>query len=342
MKFQFIAIAILSLCVNVVGTWAQDIGETTLTFVDESRSRKLVTELWYPTEDKLSTPSPEGRDVFKSYPAIRDAKPVSKKLPIILLSHGTGGGRLTMAWLATAFAKQGYIVAAVDHWGNTFDNPIPEYFIKFWERPQDLSFVLTSLLNDVNWSKFVDEKKVAAIGFSLGGYTVISLVGGKMDYNLLTSYTQTEEGKKEADIPEMPGLLEKFKESDFSSDYSRVKDKLYDPRIKVVVAMSPAVGQGFDKAGLSQIKIPVFIIGAESDVIAPPQTNAAHYAQNISDAKLEIFKGPVGHYVFLNECTDFGREVASFICIDSSSVNRAVIHDRVIQLTESFLNSKLK
>lgn len=341
MKFRFY-IFTLSLWAGFAGTWAQGIGQTTVTFVDESRSRKLVTELWFPTDDKLSSPSPEGRDVFKSYPAIRDAKPVEKKLPLILLSHGTGGGRLTMAWLATALARDGYLVAAVHHWGNTFDNPIPEYFMKFWERPQDLSFVLTSLLRDANWSGVIDERRVAAVGFSLGGYTVISLAGGKMDYDLLKSFTETQEGKKEADIPEMPGLLEKFKESDFSEDYNKVKDKLYDARIKCVVALSPAIGQGFDREGLSQIKIPVFIIGAEKDVMTPPRTNASHYAQNISNASLEIFKGPVGHYVFLNECTDLGREVASTICTDDPTVNREAIHDKVIQFVKSFLNSKLK
>ena len=325
-----------------LNTSAQSIGQTTLTFTDESRSRKLVTELWFPTNDKPSAEQTVGRDVFKLYPAIRDAKPLSKNFPLILLSHGTGGGRRTMAWLATALAKQGYLVAAVDHWGNTFDNPIPEYFIKFWERPQDLSFVLTSLLKDANWSKFVDEKNIGAIGFSLGGYTVISLAGGKMDYSLLSAYTDTEDGKKEADIPEMPGLVERIKDGNYGTDYNKVKEKLYDPRIKCIVALSPAIGQGFDRKGLSSIKIPVFIIGAESDFIAPPKSNASHYAQDIPGAKLEILSGPVGHYVFLNECTDFGMAEANFICKDDSTVSRETIHSNVTQSILSFLNPKLK
>lgn len=320
----------------------QHIGQSTLTFIDQSRSRRLVTELWFPTDAKPIHEQINGRDVFKSYPSIREASPASGKFPIVLLSHGTGGGRLTMAWLATALARAGYLVAAVDHWGNTFDNPIPEYFIKFWERPQDLSFVLSSLLNDAKWSSLIDDTKVASVGFSLGGYTVISLSGGKMDYDLLGSFSNTEQGRKEADIPEMPGLLEKIKAGDYGSDYDKVKDKLHDPRIKCIVALSPAVGQGFDKKGLAGIGIPVLIIGAENDVIAPPKTNALHYAQNIQGAKVEILPGLVGHYVFLNECTDFGREVASFICTDDVTVNREAIHREVSQSVVSFLNSKLK
>lgn len=342
MKLSCVILLSLVFCTRVVAASVQNIGQTTVTFLDESRSRKLVTELWYPADESQSIEQIESRNVFKPYPAIPDAKPLSKKFPVVLLSHGTGGGRLTMAWLATALARQGYLVAAVDHWGNTFDNPIPEYFIKFWERPQDLRFVLTSLLKDTNWSSVIDETRVAAVGFSLGGYTVISLAGGKMDYDLLGSFSNTEQGRKEADIPEMPGLLEKIKAGDYGSEYDKVKDKLHDPRIKCVVALSPAIGQGFDKKGLSGIRIPVLIVGAENDVIAPPKTNASHYAQNIRGAKVEILPGQAGHYVFLNECTDFGREVANFICTDDVTVNREAIHIKVSQSVSSFLDSKLK
>ncbi|HEX5113324.1 MAG TPA: hypothetical protein VFV79_10780 [Saprospiraceae bacterium] len=338
LNFVFLLFFLMSF---VADSGAQSIGQTTITFVDESRSRKLVTELWYPTKDQATPPeSKVERDVFKPYYAIRDAKPTAKKFPLILLSHGTGGGRLTLSWLATGLAKEGFIVAAVDHWGNTFDNPIPEYFIKFWERPQDLSFILTNLLKNSNWSAFIDEQRVGAVGFSLGGYTVISSAGGKMDCRLLTTFTETEEGKKEANIPEMPGLLERFKVSDFSEDYDVVKEKLHDSRIKCIVAMCPAIGQGFDKNGLSGIKIPVLIVGAQMDSIAPVKTNASYYAQYISGARLELLNA--GHYTFLNECTDFGREVASVICSDAESIDRQAIHDKALQLMIPFLKYQLK
>lgn len=74
----------------------------------------------------------------------------------------------------------------------------------------------------------------------------------------------------------------------------------------------------------------------------PPKTNASHYAQNIRGAEVEILPGSAGHYVFLNECTDFGREVASFICTDDVAVNREAIHKTVAELISSFLNPKLK
>jgi dienelactone hydrolase len=39
----------------------------------------------------------------------------SGKRPLVVLSHGTGGGAAGMAWLAETLASNGYIVAAVNH-----------------------------------------------------------------------------------------------------------------------------------------------------------------------------------------------------------------------------------
>ena len=41
-------------------------------------------------------------------------------LPLVLLSHGTGGSAVEMFWLAEALASAGNRVAAVDHHGNNY------------------------------------------------------------------------------------------------------------------------------------------------------------------------------------------------------------------------------
>jgi predicted dienelactone hydrolase len=45
-----------------------------------------------------------------------------------------------------------------------------------------------------------------AAGFSIGGYTVIALAGGKLDLNALDAFTKTPEGVKEITLPEFPNL----------------------------------------------------------------------------------------------------------------------------------------
>jgi predicted dienelactone hydrolase len=51
-------------------------------------------------------------------------------------------------WLGDFLAQHGYIVAAVNHHGNTAagDQILAQGFALVWERPEDLTAVLTKLL----------------------------------------------------------------------------------------------------------------------------------------------------------------------------------------------------
>jgi predicted dienelactone hydrolase len=192
---------------------AVNIGERTLQFKDEKRNRPLVTEVWYPTADTLK-PGDKINSPFLRLNTVRDGKIAGSNLPLIIISHGSGGNRLSMEWLAQSLALHGFIVAAVDHWGNTSDNKIPIEFIKPWERPQDISFVITRLLADPVFKKATDPRKIGAVGFSFGGYTVIALAGGVADYPALLAYYRTT-GCKEVEVPELPGLVGLLSDSTF-------------------------------------------------------------------------------------------------------------------------------
>ena len=62
---------------------------------------------------------------------------------------------------------------------------------------------------------------------------------------------------------------------------------------------------------ISDIKIPVLIIHGEKDNVCP--VDAGRYlAENLSDAKLEIFKN-AGHAPFLTRHKEFNRIVKRFI-----------------------------
>ena len=166
------------------------IGQRTFQFKDERRHRPLVTELWYPTPEAPLNTDKNFSPFIRQFTRRDGDMPVTR-LPLVLLSHGTGGGRLTMEWLAQGLAKNGYLVAAVDHWGNTYDNKIPIEFCKPWERPLDISFVLTALLRNKEVGAVIDTMRIGAIVFSLGGYTILALSGAIIDYDSLVHYYKT-------------------------------------------------------------------------------------------------------------------------------------------------------
>lgn len=318
------------------------VGRRTFTYQDASRKRPLKTEVWYPTSDQVSSSDSRGDYPFKVLPTVRDGKVVSKSFPLLLVSHGTGAGRMTLEWLASALAQHGYIVAAVDHWGNTYDNKIPENFLKTWDRPLDVSFVLSALLKEDALKKEIDRNRIGALGFSLGGYTVLSLAGGEMDYAALSAFSHTSQGIKEMTVPELPQLADLANDPNIDTLFTNIPT-LQDARIKAIFAMAPAVGQGFpSRKQLEKIRIPVFLVGAQSDSIAPVKTNALHYHRLIPQSTYYVLPGKAGHYIFLNEANDALKQQAPLFFEDAATIDRHQLHEQVIQQAVLFFTKHLK
>jgi predicted dienelactone hydrolase len=318
------------------------IGEKTFRYNDTTRKRPLITEIWYPTTDASKAPALKQDFPFLHEPTVRNAKLPSDKHPLILISHGTGGGRMTIEWLADILVKQGFIVAAVDHWGNTYDNKIAINFVTPWQRAQDISFVLTQFLNDPELDKVIDRQRIGAAGFSIGGYTVIALAGAKLNLKALDDFTNTPQGIKEITIPEFPNLKDVLDDKEVKASFAK-SPPLKDKRIKAVFSMCPAVGQGFVKQSqFKNVDIPLFIVGAQSDSIAPVKTNAAHYHQLMPESKLFVVPGKTAHYVFLNEAIPEVKKTGGPMFNDDASVDRHAVHQLVGGMAARFFKENLK
>ncbi|MDP1013597.1 hypothetical protein Q6293_28055, partial [Klebsiella pneumoniae] len=87
----------------------------------------------------------QGRSPFRTQPFADEAPiaPSHAQYPLLLLSHGTGGTASSLDWMAAALSANGYIVAGVNHPGNTALEPLTrEGFMLWWERATDVSEVL--------------------------------------------------------------------------------------------------------------------------------------------------------------------------------------------------------
>jgi predicted dienelactone hydrolase len=219
----------------------KNVGEKTFAFTDSSRNRPVKVELWYPTND--TDPNSERKtDLPFILPAtIRDARFTNQKLPLIVLSHGSGGNRFSLAWLAISLAKQGYVVTAPDHWGGTFDNMVPAYYIKYWERPRDISFAITKLIDETSLRDNINPSLIGVAGYSYGGYTSLALAGADIDCDVLKKNAKTPQGKTEFTIPEV-GDIRKMIDT---ISCIKILRTFKDDRIKAFVAMAPGLGLGY-------------------------------------------------------------------------------------------------
>jgi predicted dienelactone hydrolase len=147
---------------------------------------------------------------------MKDEAPVAdpSKLPLILLSHGTGGSALNMAWLGTPLASHGYVAVAVNHPGNNgSDGYTPQGFATWWERARDLSTAIGKMRADSTFGERLDPKRVGAAGFSLGGYTIIELVGGRTDPGALWDFCKSPRADGICKSPpEFPNLLDQWEQ----------------------------------------------------------------------------------------------------------------------------------
>lgn len=339
------------------------VGMVTREFTDDHREnwqgtapRPLRTAVWYPaaataTESEKIFGGPPDREVFApvTVAAGTEISTASQKYPLVLLSHGTGGSAVQMMWLGYYLASRGYIVAAVNHHGNTAAErqPAAPGFMLFWERARDLSVLLDKLLADPLFGPRIDRDRIGAAGFSLGGYTVISVAGGQFSPREFDSFCRSPQRdftcEPQPEFPDAPKLFAELRKTDPPTTESMLVqeslrhagDSYRDRRIKRVFAIAPALGGGFTKAGLSKISIPVSIVVGQADKVAPLATNARRYAQLIKGAKLTVLPGEIGHYTFLAECNAHGKAILD-ICRDAASIDRAQVHQQVTQLAFEF------
>lgn len=318
-----------------------------------ARTHVLRTMIWYPAAaGAREEPQWFGPPVFPFFgaaPAARGAAPApGARRPLILLSHGNGGTSSELAWLGTALAAHGFVVAAVDHPAN---NASEDYTLEgmslWWLRAVDLGAVIDAMLADRTFGGLIDPARIGAVGHSLGGYTVIAMAGGITDPELLEAFCRSPAADASCrPPPPASGLRQKIQarqasDPDFRQRYGKAGDSWRDPRVRAVFAMAPGPGQAFTPQSLGNISIPVAIVGGDADEIIPPAAAAEYLAKAIPRATVELFPR-AGHFVFIDTCTLVGRLFLRLACGDPAGTDREAVHGETIRRAVEFFTATLR
>jgi predicted dienelactone hydrolase len=286
-------------------------------------------------------------DAGLAAPGAALAPPEKRGWPLILLSHGTGGSALQMAWLGTALARAGFIAVAVDHPGNNANSKLtPQGMALWWERATDLSQVLDSMLADPQFGKSIDAARIGAAGFSLGGYTVLELAGAQTDVHEFLALCKENADAAICHLPEMRGMgtpeemLRAVRKSSAIS-LARSNELYSDDRIGAVFAIAPALAFTLTEDSLRSIRLPVALAVGDADRIAPSRENAAYVRSEVRGAKLTLLPH-VDHYTFLDTCTAEGRKKVERYCEDARGVDRDAVHAKVSEMAATFFSKALR
>jgi len=318
---------------SIIVTRPEKTGITTVRFFDNARKRPLLTEVWYPIEQ--NTPAEAVSGLWVRCPEARDApiKQTKTKYPLIVMSHGNGGDRMNNAWLAEVLAANGYIVAAPDHHGNTWNNQIAECFVKIWERPLDVSSLIDNIITDERFGPHIDREKIGFIGYSLGGQTGIWLAGGKVQHF----------DKPDIDTIPKDQIPEIVSEAVIDAiDFSPARESYKDSRVGAIFLMAPALGYLFEPSSLQAISVPVYIIASEGDKVVPLESSAKILTNYIKKAAFNLISGAASHYVYLNEVSKGGKMMLKKnVAHDEPTVDRAKIHEDIAKSAVVFFDKNL-
>lgn len=330
----------------VVGMAHRDYADADRLSWNRRSARPLVTTIWYPavaTAKMAEIAFPSENPVFVGgWAAQGAALAEGGKRPLVVLSHGTGGSALQMMWLGRRLAADGFIVAAVDHHGNTAAEASYDArgFMMPWQRASDITSMIDNLLSDPQFGPAIDETKIFGAGYSIGGYTMAALAGG------LTSLGQFEKfcaGKDpdatcepQAEFPYAADQFETMLQEEPSMRVALAEHKLSfkDSRIKSFVLIAPALAQAITDDSLLKISAPVLVIAGDADAVAPVETNASRFAKKIRTSQYQLIAG-AQHYSFLDACSPKkSKRVA--VCTDLPGFSRPAAHDEVATLAARF------
>ena len=223
---------------------------------------------------------------------------------LIVLSHGTGGSELGHTSLAEALARHGYLVAALRHPGDNWQDRSllrqeggARYFT---QRPRQVSQVIDALLSDPAWGTRIagDARgpRIGAVGHSAGGYTVLALAGGQADPARIGTHCAAHRG----DDPIFCGMGRTVPAADATPASAPVPlvPAVTDVRVRAVVALSP-LGVVFSAPSLAAIGIPTALYVAEKDRFLVPRFHGEWIAGNMPGAAFHRVAG-AGHYAFMD------------------------------------------
>jgi len=307
--------------------------------VDKGGTRPLHVGVWYPTGDDGKASVVGETAAFYGVRVVREAIPDSSVRPLVVMSHGYGGSWRNLDWLAALLAEQGYIVAAPDHPGTSTFNKDPAQAATLWERPRDLSRTIDALAADPRLAGKVDVDRIAAIGHSLGGWTVTALAGGRFDA-----------ARFEKDCKANNSLRACALEHELGLDRPQPAKDLSDPRLKAFASLDLGLARGFTPESLAAIHVPSLLIGAGVDVGGlPAKLESGYLAEHLPNKSTTYVVIPDAmHFSFAGLCKPDAVAIIEreqpgdgVVCKDGGARSREAIHHEVAELVIGFLAKTL-
>lgn len=241
----------------------------------------------------------------------------SSAAPLIVFSHGNGGEYRGHADTARALANAGFVVAALSHPGDNYRDMSRSTQLT-GRAPQ-----LSRLIDYMTGSTFrqtspiaVDASRIGAFGFSAGGFTVTSAIGGVSDLDAIRSHCASHQDDFACRLLALQPIVPEL-----------WRPNAHDQRIRAAVIAAPALGYSFTDYSVAAIRIPVQLWQAQDDQILPSPYNVEPIRDRLSGPIDYNLVERAGHYDFLPPCPPALAAASPSICAPTPDFDRAAFHE---------------
>lgn len=302
-----------------------------ITQTTDANGRAFPIALWYPTQARPWPTVFAGTGLMN---VAQDGAISGRDLPLVLISHGNGGGALSHVDLALALANAGYIVAAPMHTGDNYTDQSKLGSVSLFSgRAKELHASIEHLLKQWQGHERINPERIGAYGFSAGGTTVLTLVGAQPDLRLVAQHCANASEFVCDVLRQSKSPLVDMNAATMGEAFSA------DSRIKAAVLAAPGLGFTMLPAGLANVSVPIQLWSGDQDDKVPYATNAKLVRAALgSRAEFHSVDG-AGHFAFLAPC---GLLKPPAFCADPGQFDRKAFHLKMNAGVVAFFDKHLK
>lgn len=299
-----------------------------LAVVADPEGQPIELAIWYPTD---AAPSPQPLGPYQQLVA-PNAPLRGNRLPLVLLSHGSGGSLANHHDTAQALAEAGMVAAALTHPGDSTEDPSLSGTARgLIQRPRQYHLALDWLLGAWAERGRVDAGRIGGFGFSAGGFTVLVAAGGVPDLRRIALHCAVQPGDPSCRLGRPGDRLP-----------PAPVDWVHDGRLRALVLAAPALGYAFVPQGLARLDMPVQLWRGRLDEVLMHPWHAEQVRYALPNPPLHAEVPLAGHYAFLAPCPLPMLAAVPEICIDPPGLDREAMHREFNAVVTRFFQEALK
>lgn len=278
----------------IVGCWSSA-SWATVGYREWTR-QGLRISVWYPSASPASQRQLGPFELSYAF----DGTPRRGPWPVLVFSHGNNGQVHNHYLTLQALAHAGYVVIAPQHGSDGVAKTL-DVSDALSARVRDIDRAIDAVYDDPELGRVVSRKRVNALGYGLGGTTVLLAAGANLEQDAIDAHCKRHADEDMDLCSNDPVSAVKQKLGALFSNFSRASSIEAASRsvsVHGAVAVVAPMGQGLAFQRDQLLVSRLLSVAIDGDVIRPPQyhANAIYKALPGISTLLTV---PGHHYAFL-------------------------------------------